>query len=474
MVDSPQDGWTTQNTLQQVGSLQPTVDWRSLLQRHPMFSDLDEQEVVWLLSNEVSRELQVEAGGVIVQAGEWSTSAYLIGSGAVQVVLPREAGGEIVLTPLGPGQCFGEMAAIEQQPRSATVVAQQKSTLLEIKGEDFVRLLKRHPGTEFKLLLTVSERLRRLGEAVIENRLDSVNQRIELFASRLEAEKKGFDATRNAAEAFFRETERRSNDVIANAERNNQNWERTLHLIAWVGTVIGAIASTVVIFLTWFGVSELKDIQAYRDALEARVVKIEERIQEKLESVERVEVRILADQEKLSELDEKVAGFYDARRRLYKTLLPKALESEIFEAKPLYRLLLTSGDDDIALDLLTSLWQNLAYQPDQTRRVDLLEYLGKDADQLSELTYKVRVMIEFLKATGSAIERETEDYDRAVARLRGEVVDHDYESVRSSLQVFSFNPEAFLGAGDQPEALIPPHLHGKVRDLILDAWRAVP
>lgn len=43
--------------------------------------------------------------------GDWSNSVYLIGEGAVQVLLPQEDNQSTLLGPLGRGECFGEMAA---------------------------------------------------------------------------------------------------------------------------------------------------------------------------------------------------------------------------------------------------------------------------------------------------------------------------------------------------------------------------
>lgn len=464
MDASHHDASSQQDGLGKQGPGIRTIDWGSLLKRHPMFSVLDADEFDALLSNIASREVPVEAGKVILQAGEWSTSVFIVGSGSVQVTLPKENGGELSLSPLGVGECFGEMAAIEQLPRSATVTAREASTLLEINGEDFVRLIKRHPDLEFKLLHKVSERLRRLGESILHNRLDSVTQRIELFASQLEAEKKGFAATRESAESSFRETEKRADDVIANAERNNQNWERALRLTTWIASGIGAIASALVIFLTWFGVAELKDITDIKNDVKKEQAFVHE-----------VNKNLRAQMQAVNELDQKVEGFLTARRILFETLVPNAVDPMVeltaSKRERLYRVLLTSGEKEIALDLLTGLWGKFVYVWDNEKRHDLLRYFEKDRSKLKLSPYEVRVMIDFVKATGFAIDNK-EGYGDEISRLRRLIAANDYALVRSQLKGFS--PEPILGVDDQSQEDLPAHLRGEVRELILAAWEEIP
>ena len=64
-------------------------------------------------------------------------NVYLVAEGRVQVILLSTAGHEVVLRNLGPGDLFGELAAIDQQPRSASVFALEDSVLISVPTPAF-------------------------------------------------------------------------------------------------------------------------------------------------------------------------------------------------------------------------------------------------------------------------------------------------------------------------------------------------
>lgn len=84
-------------------------------------------------------------GEAIFRQGDPGTSLYLIDSGKVKVEVSREAGAEKQLSELGPGQTFGEMALLWNEPRTASVLAVSDVKLWEIHREDFEELLKASP-----------------------------------------------------------------------------------------------------------------------------------------------------------------------------------------------------------------------------------------------------------------------------------------------------------------------------------------
>jgi len=85
----------------------------------------------------------------------------VIASGRVKVCVSSSGGKELILATLGPGQFFGEMALLDDAPRSATVVAQLPSSTYRIRRQDFDQLLESHPSIARKLLRELSLRLRR-------------------------------------------------------------------------------------------------------------------------------------------------------------------------------------------------------------------------------------------------------------------------------------------------------------------------
>lgn len=71
-----------------------------------------------------------------------------------------EDGKNVNLSILGPGEMIGELSLIDGQPRSASVEAIKKTTVLEIKKKDFDKFLARYPKTTIDLLKIITSRLR--------------------------------------------------------------------------------------------------------------------------------------------------------------------------------------------------------------------------------------------------------------------------------------------------------------------------
>ena len=136
-----------------------SFNWQDLLRGHPLFSSLTEEEIAQLLKDEASQEKAYPQGSVILSEGEFGDSLFLIGSGSVQVAPRGAAGQHLPLAILQAVEFFGEIAVLERRPRSATVTAREHCLLLEVKGEEFRKLLEAHPDIRSKVRATMSERL---------------------------------------------------------------------------------------------------------------------------------------------------------------------------------------------------------------------------------------------------------------------------------------------------------------------------
>lgn len=136
-----------------------SFNWEALITPHPTLSDLSLKEITQLLGDQNSQERVYPPGSEILREGEHGDSVFLIGSGSVQVVLRGGEGQEIPLSVLHQGELFGEMAVLERKPRSATVVARETCTLLEITGQAFLALLKEHTDIHAKILAQMHRRL---------------------------------------------------------------------------------------------------------------------------------------------------------------------------------------------------------------------------------------------------------------------------------------------------------------------------
>lgn len=83
-----------------------------------------------------------KAGEVIMSQGEMGTCAYFIQEGRVKIVVEKADGSFLDMGTRGPGSIIGEMAIVDNQPRSATIQSIENCILLEITKEDFARSVK--------------------------------------------------------------------------------------------------------------------------------------------------------------------------------------------------------------------------------------------------------------------------------------------------------------------------------------------
>jgi len=104
---------------------------------------------------------------VVVSEDEAGDALYVLASGKVKVVLYGESGREVILSIFkSPGDFFGEMALLDDAPRSASVMAMAPSSLLVLSRAHFRSHVDRHPAIALKILTELSRRLRR-ADAII-------------------------------------------------------------------------------------------------------------------------------------------------------------------------------------------------------------------------------------------------------------------------------------------------------------------
>ncbi len=105
-------------------------------------------------------------GSVILFEDDQGDSLFIVRAGRVKVVLVSEDGREVILGILGVGEHFGELSLIDDEPRSAHVVAMEECTLLVLRREDFKRRVEQEPAVAWSMLLEMSRRLRRADEKI--------------------------------------------------------------------------------------------------------------------------------------------------------------------------------------------------------------------------------------------------------------------------------------------------------------------
>src|SRR5438128_12222005 len=105
------------------------------------------------------RVRQYQAGEVILREKDVGEAAYVIENGRVEVLKSLE-GRDVHIAYIGPGEPFGEMSMIDEKPRSATIIALEKTTVRELHRDDFVQNLQTHPEISLSRLKVLFERLR--------------------------------------------------------------------------------------------------------------------------------------------------------------------------------------------------------------------------------------------------------------------------------------------------------------------------
>jgi CRP-like cAMP-binding protein len=152
------------------------VSTTAVLLKVPLFSQLQPPELERV--TEITRERTYPKNSVILFEDDPGDALYVVAQGQVKVVLIGEDGREVILSVLGEGMFFGEMALIDDEPRSAHVIAMEDSTLLVLRREDFESILKQTPSIALALLRELSRRLRRVDEKVGSLVLLDVNGRV--------------------------------------------------------------------------------------------------------------------------------------------------------------------------------------------------------------------------------------------------------------------------------------------------------
>ncbi len=125
----------------------------------PLFASCSKKERQALVR--LGRDVTVPAGTVVVRQGETSTDCFVIVSGSVSVEIDGNA-----VTTLSAGECFGELAPLDHQPRSATVTTLGESTFFVLDDKAFAEAVSTIPGLTKKILASLSSRVRESNVAV--------------------------------------------------------------------------------------------------------------------------------------------------------------------------------------------------------------------------------------------------------------------------------------------------------------------
>ncbi len=141
------------------------IDPRIVLQR--AFPGIPDTEASDLIS--LSQTRKFEPDTILCHEGARESTFYILLDGEVRVTKWINDADERVMKHLGPGDFFGEMAIIHDAPRAATVTAVTACETLEMRKEDFARLLEHSSSMSIAIVREVSRRLRENDEMAIED-----------------------------------------------------------------------------------------------------------------------------------------------------------------------------------------------------------------------------------------------------------------------------------------------------------------
>ncbi len=130
----------------------------TVLRRMDFFSNMPEEHLRLVAG--VARQRRFRPGQIIFEEDGQADAFFIIRSGMVRITKRLETGEESVLKDEGPGGILGEIALLDEGPRSATARAVEPTSLLQISRDDFRVLLKKAPLLAYAMLRVLSNRQR--------------------------------------------------------------------------------------------------------------------------------------------------------------------------------------------------------------------------------------------------------------------------------------------------------------------------
>lgn len=152
------------------------VDPITLLKQVYLFKHLDEPALQAIAMQ--TREVTFKKNAIVMTEGDVGESMYVIRSGSVKVFVSDDEGKELILYHQDAGSVVGDIALLDDAPRSASVSALESTTALMISKQRFLDLLREHPDLSIGVIRSLTQRLREATEGSRRLALDNVYQRL--------------------------------------------------------------------------------------------------------------------------------------------------------------------------------------------------------------------------------------------------------------------------------------------------------
>ena len=134
------------------------LDKIQFLRQVALFRSLSDKALLDLSA--ITIEQTIPPKNMVFKEGDKGDALYIVKSGKVNVLKRNSSGADSVLVSLGKGAVIGDMAIIDDQPRSASIATIQETTFLILTKDDFRNLLADVPEISFQILKMTTERLR--------------------------------------------------------------------------------------------------------------------------------------------------------------------------------------------------------------------------------------------------------------------------------------------------------------------------
>lgn len=140
------------------------MDEKELLRSVPIFSELSDPDIASL--GRLANRRKCPKDSVVFFENEEGDFFFMILQGRIKVTILGDDGREVILSLLGPGDFFGEMALLDQEPRSATAIAVEDTELLSLHRTDFQAALSDNRSITMGLIKVLTGRLRRANHQI--------------------------------------------------------------------------------------------------------------------------------------------------------------------------------------------------------------------------------------------------------------------------------------------------------------------
>jgi CRP/FNR family transcriptional regulator, cyclic AMP receptor protein len=129
-----------------------------LIRRVPLFAQLTPEQAQ-SLAGAVEKK-RFKRSECLVAQGKHSNTLFIILSGRARVVINDNKGREVILATLRTGDCVGEMSIIDEEPHSATVLAESQTDVLVLGRDEFLRCLRENTSIAEAVMRGLVQRLR--------------------------------------------------------------------------------------------------------------------------------------------------------------------------------------------------------------------------------------------------------------------------------------------------------------------------